>query len=155
MRDRLATGVLLLAAGCARQTPPALGGEPVTASVTISAPVARTWDRVVDHFAERSVPIRTIERASGLIVTLETPVGREGARWADCGRDFDGATTGPTMVWYNVRVQGDSTTSTLRITARFTNPRSIQQVCVSTGIHERELGIALKARVEGRSARPD
>lgn len=46
----------------------------------------RTWDAVIDQFAARNIPIRTIERVSGLIVTDQLTVGREGYWWANCGK---------------------------------------------------------------------
>src|SRR5689334_6312594 len=53
----------------------------------VDASMGRTWDAVIDQFAARNIPIRTIERASGLIATDQLTVGREGYWWADCGKD--------------------------------------------------------------------
>ena len=52
----------------------------------VSASAGQTWDAVVDLFAARDIPIRTIDRATGLVATDELSVGTEGRKWADCGK---------------------------------------------------------------------
>ncbi len=76
-----------------------------------------TWDAVIDMFAERNIPIRTIERASGIIATEQLSVGPEGKVWPDCGRSFSG-TVLPNYAIYNLLVRGDSSSSRVKATVR-------------------------------------
>jgi hypothetical protein len=74
-----------------------------------------TWDAVIEVFAARNIPIRTIERVSGLIVTDNLNVGPEGKEWANCGS----AGLGPSHGTYNVLVRGDSIRSMVKATVRW------------------------------------
>ena len=118
--------------------------------VTIAAPFDRTWSAVIDHFAEQSVPIKTIEKASGLIVTEPMAVSPAyGRTIADCGQAFAGTPWDVSRASYNVRVTGDSIRTTIRVTAMFV-PESQYATCNSRGVYERELMQFVKARAELR-----
>lgn len=107
-------------------TPPA---APTPREATpVAASAGRTWEAVIELFADRNIPIRTIERASGLIVTDQLSVGREGIEWADCGEtrwaQGDKKETSdlpPTHATYNVLVRGDSARSTVKATVRWSH----------------------------------
>ena len=45
------------------------------------------WNAVVDVFSERNIPIKTIDRTSGLIATEQLSVASstDTGGWADCG----------------------------------------------------------------------
>ncbi|MGH9897071.1 MAG: hypothetical protein ACREA0_34765, partial [bacterium] len=59
-------GALVASIGCGYQPP----APPMPRDATeVTASFGRTWDAVIDEFADRNIPIRTIERASGLIAT--------------------------------------------------------------------------------------
>ena len=103
---------LLLAAYSSYRPPPP--PTPRDAS-QVNASMGETWDAVIDLFATRNIPIRTIERASGLIVTDPLRVGEEGKAWADCGA-LNGRVRGPDRATYNVLVRGDSNEATVRTT---------------------------------------
>ena len=106
-------GSIVLLAGCASYTPPP---PPAPRDATpVWASAGHTWDAVVEVFAARNIPIRTIERVSGLIVTDNLNVGPEGKEWANCGN----AGLGPTHGTYNVLVRGDSTRSMVKATVRW------------------------------------
>ena len=137
--------VLLLAA-CASYRPPPTP-TPREAS-QVSASMGETWDAVIDLFAMRNIPIRTIERASGLIGTDPLLVGDEGKHWADCGAR-NGQVRGPNQATYNVRVRGDSNQATVRATVLWTRVTQDQSVeCTSTYVWERELESGVKTRAE-------
>jgi hypothetical protein len=115
----------------------------------VNASVGRTWDAVIEYFAEHSVPIRTIDRASGIIVTDPMRVNEDDAmKWADCGEDLLGyrvATQGA----YNALVRGDSTTATIKITALWKTAKGME--CFSKDVYERELETSIRTRAEHKS----
>lgn len=81
MRKAAGTAMVLILSGCIKTTGP---GEPVPRSaMPVSASFGKTWDAVIDVFAVKNIPIRTLERVSGLIaaepsnvemVTSESPL---------------------------------------------------------------------------------
>jgi hypothetical protein len=122
---------------------------PLPEPATFDASFGRTWDAVIDHFAVGSIPIATIERASGLIVTRPLRIGlsRESAqKLADCGTDVLGTAGWPTESSYNIRVTGDSAKSTMRVTAIFVGTAATDG-CNSKGTLESALISAIGERV--------
>ena len=136
---------------------PRLRQPPTPRTATpIQTAFAKTWDAVFDVFSDRNISIRTIERTSGLIATDRLTVqSGEGLQWADCGTHMSSATA-PEMAVYNVLVRGDSTQSTVKVTASWTATvevlrgefRRIQ--CVSKGVWENDLEAMIRARAEVR-----
>ncbi len=114
---RLAAPLLLALIGCSQFTPPA----PATPRMPSPVPASfgRTWDAVMDEFADRNIPIRTIERASGLIATEQLTVSNRDTAVADCGRVGHYPPRSPTHAIYNVLVRGDSVQSTVKVTMRW------------------------------------
>lgn len=144
----------ILFLGCA--TPPAPSVQREFA--TVRAPLAKTWDSVVDVFADQNIPIRTLDRSSGLIIAEPIKVGRTTDKLADCGSDM-GIPAVPTDVTYNVRVRGDSSTSMVKVTARWVrvgagrglagmSKEPVSEECGSTGIWEAQLERNIQARAE-------
>lgn len=123
----------------------------------IAAGLDRTWNAVIDVFAERNIPIRTIDRSSGFVATEALAVaGVDSLPWADCGSGVSGEIR-PQLATYNVRVRGDSAHSTVRITVRWsadvaqmTNQVNMAE-CVTTGRWEAAAEKDVKARAEGGS----
>jgi hypothetical protein len=146
MKLLVRTTACVVLAGCTTYNPPP-PPTPRDASL-VTASMGQTWDAVIDLFATRNIPIRTIERASGLIVTDALSVGQEGDTYASCGTR-NGKVLAPDRATYNVLVRGDSTLATVRTTvlwARTADP--IVPECTSTFIWERALETDVKARAE-------
>ena len=134
--------LVLLVCLAACVTAPATAPE--RAATPINASVGKTWDAVIDLFAERNIPIRTMERASGFIAAEPALVAmKDGARWADCGGAL-GVKLGAERATYNVLVRGDSTHATVRATVLW--ERTGDQGCTTRGES------LVKARAEGASA---
>jgi hypothetical protein len=139
--------VLVLLAACGSYRPPA---PPSPRDATeVAASVGRTWDAVIDLFAARNIPIRTIERSSGIIATEPLIVGPEGRDWADCGTEQSGRLR-PNTAIYNVLVRGDSGSATVRATVRWSRILAPGQgvQCSTTDVWERSLESGVKARAE-------
>ncbi len=134
---------------------------PVRLWSPVSAPFAETWMAAVDAFADKNIGIRTIDRSSGLIVadpvSVPAPVGAEATRTpstlADCGRDILGMYDFPTSAVYNVRVRGDSLSSTVLVSVRWVHVLLTlpETVCASSGLWETAFEKAIKDKAEGRS----
>jgi hypothetical protein len=142
--------VILLISGCAQPRPPA--PSPVREETVVNAGFAGTWDATIDHFAEDNIPISTIDRASGFIATTRLAVDRGTAAMAsDCGSG-QGLAAGirvvATQAIYNVLVRGDEESSTVRVTASWSNPEA-SWACTTTGVWETEMEGAIKRRAEG------
>jgi hypothetical protein len=150
MKLRSAPCALFLA-GCSFYEPPP---TPVPREATpVNASLGHTWDAVIDLFAARNIPIRTIERASGLIASDLLGVNeadeKEG-KWGSCGT-VDGERIAPNYAIYNVLVRGDSASATVRTTVRWSYvvERSTRlQECTSTYVWERDLEQDVKERAE-------
>ena len=124
--------VCVLLAGCTTYKPPP-PPTPRDASL-VAASMSQTWDAVIDLFATRNIPIRTIERASGLIVTDALSVGEEGNTYASCGTR-NGKVLAPDRATYNVLVRCDSTLATVRTTVLWTRTADpVVTECTSTKI---------------------
>jgi len=156
----LAVGAMI--GGCSTLYEPPAQPEP-RATVEVAAPFERTWEAVIDLFASRSLPIRTIEKVSGLIVAepLLTDLA-DRQRWAHCGRVRDGF--GRTHEYYPTRAdlnvlvrEAGASRSTVRVTVRWLYDGPIvvnlpsQLECVTRNVFEREWEGAIKADAERRS----
>src|SRR5215213_11904 len=139
-------GSCLVLASCSSYEPPP-PPEPRDATL-VNASMGRTWDAVIDMFTARNIPIRTIERASGIIATDQLSVGEEGRGWADCGQN-NGSTLAPDAAIYNVLVRGDSTSAVVKATVRWTRTIASSTIeCSTSHIWERELETAVKTRAQ-------
>jgi hypothetical protein len=126
----------------------------------VNASMGRTWDAVVDLFAAKTIPIRTIERVSGIIVTERLSVRHEdGLAWADCGKVSGFGRSdhiSPNYGTYNVLVRGDSSRSSVKTTVRWVHiqPRDLDlegggvTECSTKHVWERALETEIKARAE-------
>jgi hypothetical protein len=121
----------------------------------VRASAGQTWDAVVDLLAARDIPIRAIERTTGLVATVELPVGTEDRRWADCGKR-QSVPLGPERATYNVLVRGDSATSSVRATVRWTRSVAKRGVieCSTTYAWEEGFEAAVRAQAERASKEP-
>jgi len=138
---------------CGSYTPP---DPPAPRDATaVHASMGRSWDAVIELFAARTIPIRTIERASGLIVTEQLSVGPEGHDWADCGKD-NAIVLRPNFATYNVLVRGDSQSSSVKAAVRWvrTDPKDRLIECSTTHVWEQALEEEVKTRAEEQRAVP-
>lgn len=142
----------LLTVGCAAPVPPA-APVPRTGTV-VAASFDKTWGAVIDVFASKNIPIRTIDKASGFIATEGLSVGAEGSAWADCGSRM-GVAQRPTQATYNVRVKGDASRSTVQMNVIWRNiyPASMAAAsydCSTKGVWESAAESDVKQRAESR-----
>lgn len=86
----------------------------------VRASFAKTWEAAVDVFAERNIPIKTVDRASGLIVAEVQAVSvKDSVGLADCGSNALGIKLWPDVATWNLLVRGDSTRATVKANVRF------------------------------------
>lgn len=153
MRAAVLAAFLLVLPACHKYQPPP-APEPREAT-PVNASMGKTWDAVIDLFATRIIPIRTIERVSGIIaVDLLTVDSANGLKWADCGR-FGRRQISPNTAISNVLVRGDSASSTVRTTVRWSR-RSLKEgdlECTSRYVWERALEQEVKERAEAANRR--
>jgi hypothetical protein len=152
----LPLAALTTLAAC-HMTPPA-PPAPRTA-MPVTASFGRTWDAVIDVFAEDGIPIATMDRASGLIVpalssrVVGTPE-RGPLDYADCGSNIQHQPIVASQARFNVVVRGDSTQSTVQVRSFFewVSPPLMGErntiECSTTGRYETRAETAIKARAE-------
>jgi hypothetical protein len=142
---RWAPAILLLA--CSRYSPPP---SPAPRDATqVRASEGTTWDALIEVLADRGIPIRTFDPASGLVVTDELRVGAEGRGSADCGK-LNGQTLPPDFARYNALVRGDSTSSTVKLTAVWALVGGKRKVsaCATSNRYEQALEDEVRRRAE-------
>jgi hypothetical protein len=108
---------------------------------------------VLEAFARRNIPIRTVEPASGLVVTDELRVGPEGRDFADCGK-LSGERLRPNFARYNALVRGDSAGSTVKVTVAWAHTGGNHTVndCATTHRFEQGFEEEVKGRAETAAA---
>lgn len=149
---RLALVLLLVSSACIPKAP-----EPPAPRVAMEvlAPVARTWEAAVDILAERNIPIKTMDRASGLVAAEAQRVGSGGGSLADCGKDGFGMARVPVSATWNLIVRGDSARSTVKANVRFVgvpamSPSGPFVDCSTRGTWETEMETQIKTAAEQR-----
>lgn len=139
MKTLIATLVVASLAGCSTYKPP-VDHHPVT-SRTYALSYDQCWNGIVDWFAENSIPIKTIDKASGLIATEYNLSNRIHGTY-DCGTDGYDQTIGKEkLASFNVIVRkvGDSvrvnvtTTFTTTISNVYAKTPPEPLTCTSTG----------------------
>jgi hypothetical protein len=131
------------------------------APTPIHASFATTWTSAVDVFADKNIGIRTIDRSSGLIIAepVRIPQGdiHAPSPLADCGgTNVIGQRTynRPLYGVYNVRVRGDTATSTVFVTVRWSAlmgaSKDSTEECATTGQWESGFEQAVVQRAERR-----
>lgn len=160
MRRLLAVLPLIAVAACTAGPSIAPVVRPAT---PVAASFGKTWDAVVDVFAERNLPIRTLDRSSGLIVpnALLIPAGNAAEKqkalsYADCGSTM-GVPIPPAVAQFNVVVRGDSSSSTVQVRAFYsygadknplTGADSPSKSCVSRGVLESDIETAIRGKAQ-------
>lgn len=127
--------------------------------MTVNAPFAKTWEAAVDVFAERNISIKTLDRASGLIVAEAVKVGSRNSNLADCGKDAMGIAQYPTDATWNLLIRGDSLRSTVKANVRFIrvgmsraalSTETVTEECSTRGVWETEFEQQLKVSAEAK-----
>lgn len=154
MRSRFAAVVVSIASAltaCHMVPPAPLVPRP---STPVAASQSKTWDIVIALFAERNLPIKNMDRASGFIAT--DPLGVEYTKHAgiDCGENVLHAPYYPRLASYSVFVGGDSSSSTVKAAVHWTSQTEDKQKllleCTTQGQWEAAFEQDVKARAEGR-----
>lgn len=136
---------LLAVTGCA-SLPPAPPARPDT---QVQSPFGKTWDAVVDYFARSSIPVKTIDRTSGLIAAETTQLSGDNSAYARCSNGF--LNFAPSGASFNALIKGDSARSTVRVTANWLGAQtegSARVMCVTTDVWEKQFETAIKAKAE-------
>lgn len=136
---------LSLLAACGTLPPPA-APRPDTG---INAPFSKTWDAVVDYFARSSIPIKTIDRSSGIIAAEATNLAGDNSTYATCSNGY--LRFPPRGASFNALIRGDSAHSTVRVTSNWMTPAPAGTkaiACVSSDLWEKQFESAIKAKAE-------
>lgn len=137
-------GIVLLAA-CV----PPPSAPPPRPDTQVNASFSRVWDAVVDRFARSSVPVKTIDRSSGLIAAESMRINGDLSSYGGC--NVMGVRNAPPVgAGFNVLIHGDSTRSSIVVTADWigVDGAGNRIGCVTTGKWEQEFEAAIKARAE-------
>lgn len=134
-------------------------------AMPVRASFDRTWSSVIDVFASKNIPIRTLDRSSGFIATdqLSVPIliGGKPHPWADCGKASIGGYFPPTNATYNIRVKGDASSSNVLVTVlwRYSPATSNSPFgglggsgldCTTKGVWEPQTESEIKVLAEGK-----
>ncbi|MEA2626846.1 MAG: hypothetical protein QOD06_2891 [Candidatus Binatota bacterium] len=139
--------------------PPPPATSPADERIAVSAPFERAWAGVVRALFEKNVPIRTIEKASGIIETGEVK-GEIGVD-CDCGSYLGipvggyGAYGGDALYAFRILVEAEGDTQTmitLRSSCRGVSESVPQLRCVVRPEKEKQFRGELETRV--RAATP-
>ena len=121
------------------------------AATDVNASFDRTWNAVIDVFAERNIPIATIDKSSGFVATTALGVAdpkETTQQWADCGN------LPATRATYNVLVRGTGDHSTVKVTVKWVAWRSLgmfgddSRECVTRHVWEAAVESEVKKRAE-------
>jgi hypothetical protein len=137
---------------CARHPGPPVAYE----ATTVSASFGRTWTATLDEFSRRTIPIKSIDRTSGVIITDALLLDPSYYPHSDCGSDGIGTTPfGATQGTFSVVVRGDSSQSTVRVNVRWISVGSgASALCSTKGTWERTFQSAVKDAAEGKAHAP-
>jgi hypothetical protein len=127
-------------------------------AMQVEAPIEKTWDAVIDVFASKNIPIKTLDHSSGFIVAEEMRVpppekrGEE-SPYADCG-SVNRILRAPTRANYNIRVKGDSAHSSVQVTVFWKDLLDMKTLaaidCSTKGVWETDAETEIKKRAEQR-----
>ncbi len=126
--------VVLLALSCAT----APKNWDFESSRTFGKPYDKVWSAVIGFFAENTIPIKNMEKASGLIVAESQYFPKE---WVDCGGTGLMSATDPEGV-FNVFVTEVEGVISVKVTTSlwqsrwFGDSKPVRHNCVSTGVVE-------------------
>jgi hypothetical protein len=138
--------VMIISAACASLPAPSPQADTI-----VNASFATTWAAVLDRFAQSNIPIKAIDRSSGLITAEATRLDDSGRQYGNCNR-MGIAIVPPDGATFNVLVKGDSIRSFVRATADWIghNSKGLRLSCVTSGKWEQEFESAIKDQAESR-----
>jgi hypothetical protein len=156
--------------GCVKYVAPQTPAPEPLPPAPVRASFDRTWRTVIDFFADNAIPVKTIDRTSGYIAAERIGAGNN-LMWADCGRVTGallseregGGPVAPQQAQFNVRVRGDSVSSTVQVVVRWmaiatatvasgfgSREKAFGETeCVTTNVWEREAIREITRRAEG------
>jgi hypothetical protein len=109
----LILAVSLFAASCATYTPPVK--KNIVNKMIFNKPYDEVWNKIIDYMSSHSLPIKNMEKASGLIVTESVSI-LNNDKCMDCGDISRGAQPYERKGDFNIFVQiigSDSTQVTI------------------------------------------
>src|SRR5450759_3554253 len=141
---------LVMAVSLAACTPHVTAPTPEAAptSTTIAAGFNQTWNGVIDVLSEENVPVKTLDRSSGFVVAeVSTMDVSTLDRLTHCGGFMEWMAHSEKfgVAHYNILVRGDSTTSTVKVTAHFTHGST---TCPTRNVFESGFQAAVKTHAE-------
>ncbi len=169
MKQLIVPAVVLGMLGCVTYVPPQVKTTEPLPAASVRASFDRTWTTVIDFFADQAIPVKTLDRSSGYIAAERLGAGNN-LDWADCGKIVNapardgGGPVAPQQAVFNVRVRGDSASSTVQVVARWMAVATAQVAsgfgsrtkayneteCVTTGVWETAAIREITRRAEGR-----
>lgn len=170
MKNRILLVVIAFGlVGCVTYAPPQASAPEPLPPALVRASFDRTWSTVIDFFADQAIPVKTLDRSSGYIAAERLGAGNN-LDWADCGKIVNapardgGGPVAPQQAVFNVRVRGDSTSSTVQVVARWMAVATAQVAsgfgsrtkayneteCVTTGVWEAAAISEITRQAEGR-----
>jgi hypothetical protein len=128
--------------GCVTYVPPQVKAPEPLPPAPVRASFNRTWNTVIDFFADNAIPVKTLDRTSGYIAAERIGAGNN-VKWADCGKVTGallseregGGPVAPQQALFNVRVRGDSVASTVQVVVRWTG---VATATIASGMGSRE-----------------
>lgn len=152
-RLRAVFSIIVCAALSAACAPKVREPQPPTPreATLVNAPLDRVWIAAVDAFADRNIPISTIDRSSGIIVAAASVRvdTSDAVKLADCGAVFNGmdwAPIPPASASYNIRVRPDNAGATVRATVMWKT--QLGNECSTLHVWERLVEAAIKEKAE-------
>jgi hypothetical protein len=146
MNAPIVLALLITTSACA-----SLPSRSVPADIPVNASFDRTWAAVVDWFGQSSIPIKSMDRSSGLIRAEETGLDTRNRPYATCNQTGI-AIVPPQRAILDVLVKGDSSRSSVVVTTHWIgyNSKGQRLSCVTTGKWEQEFESAVKDQAESR-----
>ncbi len=169
MKRHITLSACGLVVACVTYVPPQVKEPEPLPATPVRASFDRTWATVIDFFADQAIPVKTLDRSSGYIAAERLGAGNN-LDWADCGKIVNapardgGGRVIPQQAVFNVRVRGDSASSTVQVVARWMAVGTAQVAsgfgsrtkayneteCVTTHVWETAAIREITRRAEGR-----
>jgi hypothetical protein len=143
----LGSAFLVLLSCTPAAPPPAPTASPINASFN------QSWNAVIDVLAEYNIPVKTLDRSSGFVAAEVSALSiADLSEFSTCGGILDLMINKERygIATYNILVRGDSSTSSVKTTARFVHGAT---TCGTKNVLESRVQEAVKTRAEASSGR--